>query len=426
MNIRRNEKKLRTDLMKYANVLSEVKPVHKVPLLDVISIGMAADYLELPEESIRKYCLNHSGELQEYGFVNLKDCDFENAGYTVKQDRIIAIVQYGDYAGRIARRGTRFLSEAALFNIALGISGSAVADTIRQRAMYLHRAETNSDIQELENESPYMPQENTEEDNKLGNADIRSFTNGDLGSVRVVMIDDAPWFVGKDVAEMLGYAKPLNAIETHVEQDDSLKQGLTDALGRIQNTTLINESGLYSLVLSSKLPTAKQFKRWVTNEVLPSVRKHGAYMTAETITKSLQDPKNLIALLETLKAEQEKTAALTQANCELATANKAMAKELSTWEKNSILTALIRMYAQFRYKSQYGIAYDKFYKELAYKCHINLKSRQSRDNKKMATIKYLRGNEIDDAIALAAAMCENAGINVGSVINSVNAKIIAG
>lgn len=425
MNIRRKEKKLRTDLMKYANVLSEVKPVHKVPLLDVISIGMAAEYLELPEESIRKYCLNHSGELQEYGFVNLKDCDFQNAGYTVKQDRIIAIVQYGDYTGRIARRGTRFLSETALFNIALGISGSAVADTIRQRAMDLHMAETNSDIQELENESPDMPQENTEEDNKLSNADIRSFTNGDLGSVRVVMIDDAPWFVGKDVAEMLGYSNASKAIADHVDDEDKLNNESLSSLGQ-RGGWIINESGLYSLVLSSKLPTAKQFKRWVTNEVLPSVRKHGAYMTAETITKSLQDPKNLIALLETLKAEQEKTAALTQANCELATANKAMAKELSTWEKNSILTALIRTYAQFRYKSQYGIAYDKFYKELAYKCHINLKSRQSRDNKKMATIKYLRGNEIDDAIALAAAMCENAGINVGSVINSANAKIIVG
>ena len=425
MNIRRNEKKLRTDLMKYANVLSEVKPVHKVPLLDVISIGMAADYLELPEESIRKYCLNHSGELQEYGFVNLKDCDFENAGYTVKQDRIVAIVQYGDYTGRIARRGTRFLSETALFNIALGISGSAVADTIRQRVMDLHRADTNSDIQELENESPYMPQESTEEDNKLGNADIRSFTNGDLGSVRVVMIDDTPWFVGKDVAAMLGYKEATKAVRERVDEEDKGVSKI-DTPGGTQELTIINESGLYSLVLSSKLPTAKQFKRWVTNEVLPSVRKHGAYMTAETITKSLQDPKNLIALLETLKAEQEKTAALTQANCELATANKAMAKELSTWEKNSILTALIRTYAQFRYKSQYGIAYDKFYKELAYKCHINLKSRQSRDNKKMATIKYLRGNEIDDAIALAAAMCENAGINVGSVINSVNAKIIVG
>lgn len=92
------------------------------------------------------------------------------------------------------------------------------------------------------------------------------------------MQDGEPWFVGKDVAKILGYAKPLNAIATHVDEDDSLKQGLTDSLGRIQETILINESGLYSLILSSKLPSAKKFKRWVTSEVLPIIRKTGGYV----------------------------------------------------------------------------------------------------------------------------------------------------
>ena len=80
-----------------------------------------------------------------------------------------------------------------------------------------------------------------------------------------------------------GYAKPENAIATHVDEDDTLKQGIIDNLGRKQETTLINESGLYALILSSKLPSAKEFKRWVTSEVLPSIRKHSAYMTDETI-----------------------------------------------------------------------------------------------------------------------------------------------
>lgn len=108
--------------------------------------------------------------------------------------------------------------------------------------------------------------------------EIQIFNNPQFGEVRAVTIDNEPWFVGKDVAKVLGYAKPENALATHVDEDDSLKQGITDSLGRTQNTTIINESGLYSLVLSSKLPTAKAFRRWITSEVIPSIRKNGGYI----------------------------------------------------------------------------------------------------------------------------------------------------
>lgn len=96
--------------------------------------------------------------------------------------------------------------------------------------------------------------------------------------VRTLTIDDEPWFVGKDVADILGYSKARNAIALHVDEDDALKQGLTDNLGRVQETIIINESGLYSLILSSKLPQAKEFKRWVTSEVLPAIRKQGGFI----------------------------------------------------------------------------------------------------------------------------------------------------
>lgn len=106
---------------------------------------------------------------------------------------------------------------------------------------------------------------------------IKTFNNPEFGEVRTLTIDGEPWFVGKDVAERLGYAKPLNALAMHVDEDDSLKQGLIDSVGRTQETIIINESGLYSLILSSKLPNAKTFKRWITSEVIPSIRKHGTY-----------------------------------------------------------------------------------------------------------------------------------------------------
>lgn len=117
--------------------------------------------------------------------------------------------------------------------------------------------------------------------------DLKIWENPEFGTLRVIEQDGEPWMVGKDVALALGYAKPLNAIAAHVDEDDSLKQGITDSLGRMQETILINESGLYSLVLSSKLPGAKRFRRWVTNEVLPTLRKTGSY-TMPKLSKEMQ------------------------------------------------------------------------------------------------------------------------------------------
>ena len=96
--------------------------------------------------------------------------------------------------------------------------------------------------------------------------DIQIFNNPDFGDIRTVEIDGEAWFVGKDVACALGYAKPLGAVSTHVEKDDSLKRGLMDSLGREQETIFINESGLYALIFGSKLDSAKKFKKWVTSE----------------------------------------------------------------------------------------------------------------------------------------------------------------
>ena len=121
----------------------------------------------------------------------------------------------------------------------------------------------------------------------MENNAVQVFNNEEFGSVRTVMIDGEPWFVGKDVAVALGFAKPLNAIAAHVDEDDSLKQGLTDSIGRMQDTIFINESGVYSLVFGSKLESAKRFKRWVTSEVLPAVRKTGGYGNALTHEQSL-------------------------------------------------------------------------------------------------------------------------------------------
>lgn len=129
--------------------------------------------------------------------------------------------------------------------------------------------------------------------------------NYENSEIRTVTIDNEPWFVGKDVADILGYQNGSRDINRHVDEEDRNKTMIFDG-NQDKETIIINESGLYSLVLSSKLPTAKKFKRWVTNEVLPSIRKHGAYMTDQTLEQALTSPDFLIQLATQLKQEKEK------------------------------------------------------------------------------------------------------------------------
>ncbi|HFL0892170.1 phage antirepressor [Enterococcus faecium] len=124
--------------------------------------------------------------------------------------------------------------------------------------------------------------------------------NFEQNEVRTILVNDEPYFVGKDVAEILGYSKPRNAISTHVDEEDKQDAPIQGDLGGKQKMTIINESGLYSLILKSKLPSAKKFKRWVTSEVLPQIRKHGMYATDEL----LNNPDLLIEVATKLKEER--------------------------------------------------------------------------------------------------------------------------
>ena len=142
------------------------------------------------------------------------------------------------------------------------------------------------------------------------NNKIKVFENAEFGSLRTVTINGEPWFVGKDVAEALGYGKGkslANAVAKHVDAED---KGVTEMMtpGGKQNTTIVNESGLYSLALSSKLPSAKKFKRWVTSEILPSIRKNEVYGTPEFLQKTISDPQWAMGVLQALADAQDKIA----------------------------------------------------------------------------------------------------------------------
>ncbi|WP_337567495.1 phage antirepressor [Mitsuokella jalaludinii] len=143
---------------------------------------------------------------------------------------------------------------------------------------------------------------------KNKDSELQIFNNPEFGEVRTVNIGGEPWLVGKDVSVALGYANPQRAIRDHVDDED---KGVTEMVtpGGTQKVPIINESGLYSLVLSSKLPTAKKFKRWVTSEVLPAIRKTGGYQAneltgRELMAKALLEAQAVLAEKDTTIAKQ--------------------------------------------------------------------------------------------------------------------------
>lgn len=134
--------------------------------------------------------------------------------------------------------------------------------------------------------------------------ELEIFKNEEFGEIRTVTIDGEPWFVGKDIATALGYSNTRDALAKHVDDEDKGVAKCDTPSGK-QNMSIINESGLYALIFGSKLESANRFKHWVTSEVLPSIRKHGAYMTNEVIERTLTDPDYLIQLATALKEERQ-------------------------------------------------------------------------------------------------------------------------
>lgn len=146
--------------------------------------------------------------------------------------------------------------------------------------------------------------------------EIMLFKHDEFGEVRTLVIDGEPWFVGKDVATILGYKDTSDALKKHVDTEDKLSRRFADS-GQNREMYVINESGLYSLVLSSKLPKAREFKHWVTSKILPSLRKYGAYFTPEALYQSLCKPENLIEILHALADEQKRNTDLSVENAQL-------------------------------------------------------------------------------------------------------------
>lgn len=261
--------------------------------------------------------------------------------------------------------------------------------------------------------------------------ELQVFESPEFGKIRTIEIDGDVWFVGKDVAEILGYSNTRDAMNRHVDTEDKNSVVIHDGIPGNPNQTVINESGVYSLILSSKLPKAKEFKHWVTSEILPSIRKHGAYMTHETLTECLQNPENLITLLTQLKAEQDaRIAAEQKAKC-LDAENAALAARELEWDKKSFVNAAVRRlamampsyYTDVRFKQ----AWTRFKQELLYNHSINLELRYknilktSKHPSKLKLIDAIDEEIADTCVTTITAMCREHEINVDDLLQNIPA-----
>ena len=197
---------------------------------------------------------------------------------------------------------------------------------------------------------------------------FKNLVHPEFGELRTVEIDGEPWFVGKDVAAALGYNEPHKAIQRHVDKDDGMKRPVTDSTGRKQETWLINESGLYSLILSSKLPSAKEFKHWVTSEVLPSIRKNGAYIrNQENMTPAEIVARGLIAAQKIIEEREKeivhlnnRCGRLTQTIAEKQDVINAISRNVPAPTKRMMLNRVMRRRSPELAQSRWSYLYARF------------------------------------------------------------------
>ena len=254
---------------------------------------------------------------------------------------------------------------------------------------------------------------------------VINFENAEFGSIRIIIIDGEPWFVGKDVAEILGYSDTFGALKKHVDGDD--KQNCqNDSFETPRGMTVINESGLYSLILSSKLPFAKKFKKWVTSEVLPTIRKTGGYINSADLMVNTyfsdlsSDQQGLVrGLLTNISALQNKNKALSNEN-------DLLVQKSLEWADRALINSLVRAYA-CSIGNNFGKAWNDFKKELLYKHGINLNSRitnhlnSSGKKTKPRTLDMIDDSELPNAISTIVSMCRENEVDIDELLNNKSA-----
>lgn len=254
-----------------------------------------------------------------------------------------------------------------------------------------------------------------------GKSDVSEIVSQTFGKVRMVFNGEDVLFCGSDVAKALGYTRPNDAIHDHCRADGTSKRRIMDRMGRPQDAVFITEGNVYRLIAHSKLPSADEFERWVFDEVLPTLRKTGGYISnadkmADTYLNGYDDETKaaLSVLLRSLKQSQD-------ANIKLQREVDVLTKQTRTYEPRAVVNALVRSFAFYCLDSDFKKAFHLFYKELYYKKRIALNMRLGTGS----LINRVRDDEWNDVVEVAVAMCKDHGIDIERAINPVNAGLVS-
>lgn len=404
----------RKSKLKYIDAMYSVKPLKLMPYFNAVTLNMAADYLETSPASIKSVLSSNKDTIFSLGSKIVKREDFIKSDcYHIGQRKAkgSSMLCYEDSDIVVPNCGIRIFTPEAIFFMAMSLH-TPVAESIREKILEVEATETSS-IQITDCDLPVEVLMEVSE--PVTDDGFRIFNDPMFGDVRTIEENGKVLFCGRDVAEALGYDAPRNAIERHC------RYALKRCIPHPQNKTLqiemsfIPEGDVYRLIVKSRLPEAERFEHWLFDEVVPTIRKHGMYASDEL----LDNPEFAIQVFQKLKEERERNRELTEANRNLLTTNQALVHNTREWKARAIINALIRKYASKR-GNNYQMAWNKFYKELAYSKNICPKLREG----KGFAIDKVKDSEWDDLIEVAAALCESIGINSGEVINEVNAERI--
>lgn len=423
MNDMIKSKTARDQLVNHNEILDQTKPLSMLPGIEVVTNRQLEEYFGVNSTTIKKVYNRYKAEFDGDGSRFVKSSEFTGIGLPQIKSNKRGYTTFKLEDGtllEINNSGMRCFSRQAVLRLAMLLPGSETAEEIRTQLEAIIPENSNENVTEITE----TPTKNvTAADNPIKELFKTFFYKEDF-PVRIVIKDGEPWFVASDICKVLELGTTSKAIERLDEDEKDMNSIPT--LGGTQNMSIISEPGLYSLVLGSRKPEAKEFKRWITHDVIPTLRNTGGYVLdpehlVEYYFNDL-DP-NLKTIMTgaftTIKQLQTENAALTKTNQDLEQVVKLLADGINTWDNRAMLNAMIRA-ASSRYNDDFKRAWNTYYKRLAYKEGIALKQRAG-DGK---LIERIQPDEWMPALKTAAAWLIELHINVEYVINTTNAALI--
>lgn len=245
------------------------------------------------------------------------------------------------------------------------------------------------------------------------------FENAEFGDIRILRDGEKCMFCAKDVAKALGYKDTVNAIKAHCRWVAKYNLPHPQSPSKEIEMAFVPEGDVYRLIASSKLPSAEKFEKWVFDEVLPSIRKHGMYATESTLQQMINNPDMIVMMAQRMLDEkaradtaEAKVAELESSVSSLKAENSALVGDITMWDSRALLNALIRKYAAVHMDNDFAGAWRAFYKELLYKEGISVAGR-SKSGSKLNT---LTEEEVIAGVSVAIAMCRRCAVDVEDIV----------